>query len=312
MFQSAHGHIRKALVSAPVFSIAEQTTFLVQLYREQLDVVHFMGYGAPIGYLRPSVVTIHDLLPFFYPGRSMAGSFARRAYQILLRTVTRRARRVIVPARHIAQDLSEMADVPEEKIEVVPYGIDREACIRPIEDEARAKYLLQSGVQAPYFLFVGDISEHANVARFLRAISSIHELDGHSVVIAGREDPRDHEVREVLIECGLQKRVCILGPVEREVLPFLYQGAFATFSPSLYEGGSAWILESMMHGTSIVCSDIPAFREAAGAEGAIYFRPLNQDSIEEALRRIVSDVIRRDLRIQSEKARINIPSCQTS
>ena len=257
LFESPHERIRKVSVNAPIFSLMEQTVFLGQLYRERLDVMHFMGYFAPIGYLRPSVVTIHDLLPYSYPDRRMAGSFARRAYQVLLRSVTSRARCVLVPSQHVAHGLSEVANVSEEKIEIVPYSADLIPYDAAQGADSLAKYLFQQGIGNKYLLFVGDVTEHANIARFLRAVSRVREMDDTDIVIAGWEDPGYHEVREALIECGLQKRVHILGAVERSLIRSLYHGAFAVFSPSLYEGSSYALLDSAAYGTPIVCSDIP-------------------------------------------------------
>ena len=59
------------LVRARHYSLAEQTVFLYHLYRESLDLMHFTHFNAPIGYYRPSIVTIHDLTLSFYPGKRM-------------------------------------------------------------------------------------------------------------------------------------------------------------------------------------------------------------------------------------------------
>lgn len=108
-------------------------------------------------------------------------------------------------------------------------------------------------------------------------------------MIVGREEPSYHEVREMMIELGLQKRIHIIATVDRDQLEMLYQGAWATFSPSLYEGYDTSLLTSVRMGVPVVCSGIPGFREMLGPEGAVFFRPLETGSIEESLRRFLAD-----------------------
>jgi glycosyltransferase involved in cell wall biosynthesis len=54
------------------------------------------------------------------------------------------------------------------------------------------------------------------------------------------------------------------------------------------------VLEAMAAGVPVACSDIPPLREVAG-DCAIYFDPLNEDSIEAALRRLANETIATDV-----------------
>lgn len=257
--------------------------------------MHFMGYHAPLLYLRPSIVTIYDLLPLFYPNKHMSGSFRRQMYRTLLHSVTRRAKKIIAPSRHVARDLSEMVNVPEEKIEVITPATDLEHFKKSVSVEEQRKYLLQQGIQNPYLLFVGSITEHKNLVRFVQAYATCGEnITDIDLVIVGKEDASYHELRHVMIELGLQKRLHIMGSVEDDRLPMLYQGAIVTFSPSLYEGFSLSVRESLASGVPMLSANVPGLREATGEDGALFFRPLSVESMQKAIEQIVSDQLLRE------------------
>src|SRR3989338_3791691 len=58
----------KVLADYPHYSWGEQVGFLKLLLAQNLDLMHFTHFNAPIFYRRPYLVTIHDLTLTFYPG----------------------------------------------------------------------------------------------------------------------------------------------------------------------------------------------------------------------------------------------------
>jgi len=107
------------LVNARHYSYKEQTIFLYKLYKEKLDLMHFTHFNAPIFYLRPSIVTIHDLTLSFYPGKKMTKPHHRLAYNWTIKTITRNAKKIIAVSKHTKKDIVEILDVPDSKIEVI-------------------------------------------------------------------------------------------------------------------------------------------------------------------------------------------------
>ena len=63
--------------------------------------------------------------------------------------------------------------------------------------------------------------------------------------------------------------------------------------PSLVEGFGLPVLEAMMRGVPVACSDIPALREIAG-DCAVLFDPLDPASIAHALERLLGDGAERE------------------
>src|SRR3989338_7269671 len=82
-FESPGKRVRKVLVNAKHYSLAEQVGYCWTLYRAKLDLMHFTHFNAPIFYRRPSVVTIHDLTLSFFPGKKMNSWFYKKAYNLV-------------------------------------------------------------------------------------------------------------------------------------------------------------------------------------------------------------------------------------
>ena len=80
----------------------------------------------------------------------------------------------------------------------------------------------------------------------------------------------------------------VLGHVPRERLIHLYQTASAVVFPSLYEGFGQPPLEAMACGCPVACSNTAALPEVCG-DAAVYFDPLDCESIATGIERAISD-----------------------
>jgi len=112
-------NFKKVLVNAKHYSWQEQTTFLYKIIKEKLDLMHFTHFNAPIFYFRSSIVTIHDLTLSFYPGKKMTRFYHRIAYNLVLRSIARRAKKIVAVSENTKKDLVEILNIKESRIEVV-------------------------------------------------------------------------------------------------------------------------------------------------------------------------------------------------
>src|SRR5690242_14363572 len=94
-FKLPNSRVSKVLVNAPHYSIKEQTVFPKYLQKAKLDLMHFTHFNAPIFYFGRSVVTIHDLTLSFFPGRKMTSLVHRLGYQATIRSIVRKAKKII-------------------------------------------------------------------------------------------------------------------------------------------------------------------------------------------------------------------------
>ena len=227
--------------------------------------LHCPTFRAPLRRARlPTVVTVHDLAvlrePAWFPRWS-------RAYgQRLMPRAVRGADRVVCVSRSTADDVVRLLHVPEQRIRVIPNGIDAlfstPAAPPPVE--------------GPYLLAVATPEPRKNLDRLLLAHGLLRAAGRHErLVLVGADGWGG-------VELANRPDVVALGRVEDPVLRDLYAGAEALVFPSLWEGFGLPVGEALATGCRIVCSDLPMLREIAGAD-AIYCDPLSAQGIADAI-----------------------------
>ena len=223
----------------------------------------------PVGYLWPHIVTIHDLVTLLYPDVRTSSSISRIGYRHLIRSVTRHADRIIVPSACTRHDLITHLNVHEDRISVIPHGIDRTSMHRPMSTLALAQVYDRYRIRRDYMLSVGTIRSHKNLPRLIEAYAKIlRETPDYpyDLIIVGREDVDYPDIRTILAQSRdlLAGRVFLLGTIDDSDLIALYTRARALIAPSLYEGFGFSLVEAMEMGIPVACSDTPAHTEIVG------------------------------------------------
>lgn len=282
--------INKILVNARHYSFAEQTRFLRILNKQKCDIVHFPHFNVPIFYRRPYIVTIHDLTLSFFPGRKMIRWFHRLAYNLTIKTATRRAKKIIAVSHHTKKDLIEQLKVPADKIKVIYHGINPNFTI--IADASKfEKTLKKYQITPPFLLYSGVWRYHKNLPRLIEALKILRDdknLD-LKLVITGKPDPHYPEIKETIRNLQLQDSVIFPGLVAEDELVHLYNAASIFVFPSLYEGFGLPPLESMSCGTPVVASNIASIPEICGQDNALFFDPYDVNDIASKIELLYKD-----------------------
>ena len=236
------------------------------------------AFVLPMGWDRPAVVTVHDLVfalrPELYRGRLNA----RHATWATRRAV-RRADTVICGATATRDRLVSHFAAPEERIRVIPYGVhtgfgpDGEAADRG----------------EPYFLYVGTFEARKGLDTVAAAMGRLPEV---RVVLAGRPGWGTEETVRALTASG---RVEIVREPSDAELAALYRGAAALVYPSRMEGFGLPVAEALASGCPVIASDLPEIRDWAGAAPR-YVAPGDAGALAEAMARVVADPPARDVR----------------
>jgi glycosyltransferase involved in cell wall biosynthesis len=210
-------------------------------------LVHFQ-HALPLSCPWRAVVTVHDL-SFERTWKAMPLKDTLQ-FRAAVPLAVRRARRVIAVSERTKRDLLELYRVPDEKVAVIPHGVD--PAFAPASGPSRRDYLL----------FVGAIQARKDPLAAAEAAAAV----GLPLVVAGPE-------KEPKLARELERRGADLrGYVERDELAELYRGAAALVLPSRYEGFGLPVLEAMASGTPVVAAPDPALQEVAG-DAALYAQP---------------------------------------
>jgi glycosyltransferase involved in cell wall biosynthesis len=230
----------------------------------------------------PSVVTVHDLWPFVEPARD-AGR--RRREQSHYLAAARRAARFIAVSRFTAEQLASFLQVPRERIDVIPHGVD---ALVP-GTAAPARFADASA----YVLFVGEAEPRKDLDVLVEAMRRLPMplAQVTALVIAGKK-------RAAAMPAPDGPRIEWMGEVSDARLASLYAGAAAFVLPSRYEGFGLPVLEAMRYGVPVIASDAAAIPEAGG-DAALYFHPGDAQRLAELLAGVLTD---RELAVRLSEA----------
>jgi glycosyltransferase involved in cell wall biosynthesis len=240
------------------------------------------------------VVTIHDMLPFRYPEYYHPDTSVMS--KLNLERLKKMEPTIIAVSESVKKDILYYADIPEEKIVVIPESYDEDLCLLKNEPSL----LRQFGIDSPYLLFLSAIAKNKNLCRIVEAFESLaNRFKDLKLVVAGSPAflPDTSAISKIK-ESHFASRIIMTGYVSDEQKHALYSNALAFLFPSLFEGFGLPILEAMARGCPVITSNVSSMPEVAG-DAAILVDPYNVEQLEYEMERIISsETLRKELKIK--------------
>ena len=279
------GRVPTPLRAARIFW--EQVILPTQIAKSGAACLHAPGYIAPLNCRIPVVLTIYDVIALLHP--EWCKPLNQLHYRRFLPASARMAARIVVPSETTRQDVRERLDIPDEKIQTIPLGIDaRYLVITDADEKERARQRLD--LPSAFILFVGQLEPKKNLVGLLDAFRLLKTESSlpHHLVIAGTRGWKVAELEHRIREYKLEKEVRLLGYAAEEDLPVLYNLADVFVFPSLVETFGNPLVEAMASGAPIVSAGCAAMPEILG-EAALLVDPRDPDAIGRAIARVLDD-----------------------
>ena len=228
-------------------------------------------HGLPC--VEDQIITIHDLICLRYP---MQHKTQYLYFKFGLPRLLKKCRAVFCVSETTKADVAKTYGFPEEKIFVIPNGVNASTF-----SAAPASHDCD-----PYLLMVGARYPHKNVDEVLE-MSDLWSKKYRLLVTSCTGSYRQ-QLKKLVVSKGLQGRVKFLDYLTQDLLIRLYQGSSALVYPSKWEGFGIPPLEALACGIPIIASDIPVHREVLGSS-AFFVELSSKDSWANAFNSLSSE-----------------------
>jgi glycosyltransferase involved in cell wall biosynthesis len=173
---------------------------------------------------------------------------------------------VITISEHAREALVERLRLDPQRVVAIHLAVDQDR----FSPDGRAR--------EPFLLYPANAWPHKNHARLFEAFGRLRaERPELRLVLTGAAHDRLPPLPD-----GVESR----GHVGLDDLVGLYRSAAALVYPSLYEGFGIPCVEAMACGCPVAASDVASIPEVCG-NAAVYFDPLDPESIAEGIRRVL-------------------------
>jgi glycosyltransferase involved in cell wall biosynthesis len=204
----------------------------------------------------PYVVTLHDLVPLKHSDRYLRTGLRHR----LRYAAVKRATRVIVPSRAVADDAAALLGI--EQVDVVAEA--PAAVFRPVT--APRGLLTRLRLPDRFLLWVGGL-DPPDPRKGVEALARrAGEGKCPPLVLAGRHDAKTETF-------AVRGRVLLTGRLSDEELAALYSAADALVLPSEEEGFGLTPHEALACGTPVAAYAAPALRETLDGNRGVRLVP---------------------------------------
>jgi len=174
--------------------------------------------------------------------------------------------------------------VPEDKIVVIPNGVDTDL-FKPLERD-RCRERLELPQDKKIVLFVGNLVPVKGVDVLVEAFARLPA--GMLLVLVG-DGPLKNKLQAKVKEFGIENNVIFVGRTRHEAIPYYMNACDIFCLPSLNEGCPNVILESIACGKPVVASNVGGVREIICSDDmGILIKPANATVLARAFIRGVS------------------------
>lgn len=199
---------------------------------------------------------IHDIAPIKYP--QFYNLDARLLYPFTTKLALNKASRIITVSNTVKKELNALAKVKGNKISVIYPSINE---YRVIKRPTKVKI----DIPKDFILTVSTLQPRKNITSGIKAYAKLKQ-EGKipkslKYVITGRKGWHYKEIFKLVESLKLKNDVIFTDFVDDAVLKDLYTKSKLFLYLSYYEGFGMPILEALMHGSKVLLSDIPVFKE---------------------------------------------------
>jgi len=280
----------------PFYPLWENIALPLAAWKDRIEILHSLGNTAPL-VMPPGVRLVLSLMDVMFlqsgefipvPTNSYQ-KFGRIYRSFVVPRCVRLAKAVITISDYSKQDIFHLISGIDSSLITVTH-LSCDAVFSNTRKSVSEKHA--GGVLSTPFIFcLGADDPRKNTLRLVRSYIQLLNEFGikEDLVISGYRNWESSESYQAVIDAGVEDRVQFLNFIDIDELAQLYKTANIFVYPSLYEGFGIPILEAFSSGCPVVASNVTSIPEVGG-DAALYFDPLSEKQIAEAVFQILNDI----------------------
>jgi len=257
------------------------------------DVVHahdwlvaYAAAGVKDAFGLPLVATVHATEYGRHQGH-LPGPMNKLIHQIEW-WLTYEARRVITCSGYMRDQVTDIFELPGDKVDVVPNGVAlRDLDLTDEEVAAFRRQLTPDG--EALVLFAGRLEYEKGVQTVLHSLETVQRTVGPVRLLIAGVGTYSDELRATVERLGLADRVRFTGFLEDHDLRLHYAAADVAVAPSIYEPFGLVAIEAMACGTPVVVGDTGGLKELVDGGHGLTFPPQDEEQLAARLVEVLSD-----------------------
>jgi glycosyltransferase involved in cell wall biosynthesis len=281
---------KKKMIKTPFKrrELYEQVILPIHLAKDKIDLfIQPYNFGIPILYNGKSILIVFDIIPlifkeYFFFARHK--KWAHWNYEQNTKVAMNKATKIVTDSESAKNDLLRyFPKTSPEKIVSIYYGFKKPENVT--EQSNLSKFMSSKNIKMPYILANAGLEERKNAHILIEAFAALSK-EGTlklQLVFTGFNKFYFEKLKKIVRKHSLEKMVVFTDSVSEEEKNHLIRNARVVVNPSSFEGFGIPLLEAAEFNKSIICSDIPAFKEV-GLNYPIYFENNNVDSLLEKLK----------------------------
>lgn len=212
----------------------------------------------------------------------------------------KKADKIITVSEFSKKDICECYGINPDKIEVAYNGANE--IFSPVSEDVKKEIQNKYTEGNPYFMFVGSLHPRKNLARLFTSFDLFKKRNNNDIklVIVGSKRWWTEPIKNAYEAMTHKDDVIFTGRLSAEDLHLVTASALASVYVSYFEGFGIPIVEGFKCDTTVITSNVTSMPEVAN-DAALLVDPFNEESIADAMEKILDEEVRHDL---IEKGRI--------